>query len=110
LFRNSREANEICRKLKEDTSQEDLDVISFKKVYFSVKLQTLLRCVHFEVGFWKDFIPGGPFSQEDMDHLLSNMLDYFYFFRLQLLLYPNDISTAGTSTHSNFRNLLSRKF
>lgn len=82
-------------KIEKNLKNEDLEELSFKKIFYTISIQKMLNCSHYNDEFWKMYIPSGPFSKDDINHLKSSIMEFYYFFQLQMILYSNDQKTLG---------------
>ena len=94
-YRVNKSSRKLCKKISSELENEKLEAMLFKKVYYSIKLQKLLGCEDYSKELWMRSIPMGPFNQQDMNQLTSNLMEYYYFFKLQIILYPKDVQTLS---------------
>ena len=87
-YQNSKPIQKFCSYIMKQLKEEVIDEISFKNVHHIIQIQNILKCKEYSEDFWRISIPTGPFSKTDMKHLVSNFMEFYYFLKLQMILYP----------------------
>ena len=94
-FRKRKIFQKLCKKLERETKSAENDELPFKGLFYAIQMDQLLNCGGISNRVWEDTVPMGPFSQHDMGHLMSNLMEFYYFFYLQVWVYPEDRDTQG---------------